>query len=189
MCPKAKDNIQINTEQASRLNKHIKMLMAIALLMFGFTFALIPFYNVFCKVTGLNGKIELNKVQLAKNSEIIDTARFINVQLTANKDANIQVEFEAQHKYFRFHPGEFVQANFRVKNLTNHDMSVQAIPSVTPGQGAKHVKKIVCFCFTQQKLKPNQEMIMPLRFTVAPQIPKRYQTITLSYTLFDVTKR
>jgi len=182
-------NPQAHTQKTRRLTKHIKILIASALLMFGFTFALIPFYNVFCKVTGLNGKIELNKVQLAKNTEVIDTARFINVQLTANKEAHVQVEFDAQHKHFRFHPGEFVQANFRVKNLTNRDMSIQAIPSVTPGQGAKHVKKIVCFCFQQQQLKPHQEMIMPLRFTVSPKIPKRYQTITLSYTVFDVTDK
>lgn len=179
----------LKSQQDDKLKKHIRRLIFVAVAMFGFAFALIPFYNVFCKVTGLNGKIDLNKTQVPNDITTMDTARFINVQLTANMDANIQAEFEPQNKKFTFHPGEYVQTDFRVKNLTNRPMTIQAIPSVSPGQGAKHVKKIVCFCFQKQELAPNQEMIMPLRFTVAPEIPKRYQTITLSYTLFDVTKR
>ena len=177
------------TPQAVKLKKHVTRLVLFVIAMFGFAFALIPFYNVFCKVTGLNGKPTLNGMINNGVMLDIDTSRFINVQLTANRDARIQAEFEPQNKKFTFHPGEFVQTNFRVKNLTNAPMTIQAIPSVSPGQGAKHVKKIVCFCFQKQYLEPNQEMIMPLRFTVTNEIPKRYQTLTLSYTLFDVTSR
>lgn len=164
--------------------------------MFGFAFALVPFYNVFCKATGLNGKTALNdnlditnlkNIRKIKNITI-DTSRFLTVQLTANVAAHTQASFEAEHKKYNFHPGEFVQTNFRVKNLTNQPMTIQAIPSVSPGQGAKHVKKIVCFCFQKQFLAPYQEMIMPLRFTVSAELPKRYKTLTLSYTLFDVTQ-
>lgn len=176
-------------EKAMRLKKQVRLLFLFVIGMFGFAFALIPFYNVFCKVTGLNGKPVLNGQLSPDQILTIDTSRFINVQLMGNRDAKIQAEFEPQNKKFTFHPGEFVQTNFRVKNLTNEPMTIQAIPSVSPGQGAKHVKKIVCFCFQKQELQPNQEMIMPLRFTVTQEIPKRYKTITLSYTLFDVTQR
>lgn len=184
MCPKPP-----LTPEAVKLKKHVKWLILFGIAMFGFAFALIPFYNVFCKVTGLNGKPTLNGKLGNGETLNIDTSRFINVQLTANRDAKIQAEFEPQNKKFTFHPGEFVQTNFRVKNLTHEPMTIQAIPSVSPGQGAKHVKKIVCFCFQKQELQANQEMIMPLRFTVTDEIPKRYKTITLSYTLFDVTER
>jgi cytochrome c oxidase assembly protein subunit 11 len=178
-----------NLQQSAKLKKHLKWLTFIAIGMFGFAFALVPFYNAFCKVTGLNGKPVLNGMVADPVNTHIDTSRFVNVQLTANTDAYTQAEFEPEHKKYTFHPGEFVQTNFRVKNLTDKPMTIQAIPSVSPGQGAKHVKKIVCFCFQKQELGPNQEMIMPLRFTVTDELPKRYKTLTLSYTLFDVTQR
>lgn len=176
-------------EKALKLKKHVTRLTVFVIAMFGFAFALVPFYNVFCKVTGLNGKTALNGTLSESDKPHIDTSRFVNVQLTANVDAHIQAEFEAEHKKYTFHPGEFVQTNFRVKNLTNKPMTIQAIPSVSPGQSAKHVKKVVCFCFQKQELEPNQEMIMPLRFTVTDELPNRYKTLTLSYTLFDVTQR
>lgn len=180
--------MSLNPAQEAQLKKHVLRLILLGIFMFGFAFALIPFYNAFCKVTGLNGKTALNDNPDIKKISI-DTARFVSVQLTANVDAYTQASFKAEHEKYSFHPGEFVQTNFRVKNLTDRPMTIQAIPSVSPGQGAKHVKKIVCFCFQKQQLAAHQEMIMPLRFTVGAELPKRYKTLTLSYTLFDVTQR
>lgn len=67
-------------------------------------------------------------------------------------------------------------------------MIVQAIPSVSPGLAAKHLKKTECFCFTKQMMKGKQGMAWPLLFHLDRELPKKIRTITLSYTLFDITK-
>jgi len=170
--------------QQQRLKKHVCIMVMVAMAMFGFGFALIPLYNAFCKVTGLNGKTE-NEIAMPVTH--IDTSRFLNLELLASINENIQFEFYAQKEKFMAHPGEYIDTAFWVRNLTDKPVVIQAIPSVAPGLAAKHVKKVVCFCFQRQDLGPNQVMKMPLRFTVASELPKKYNTVTLSYTLFDVT--
>jgi len=67
-------------------------------------------------------------------------------------------------------------------------MVIQAIPSVSPGIAAKHLKKTECFCFTKQYFKPSEQRIMPILFHIDIDLPKEINTVTLSYTLFDVSK-
>lgn len=87
------------------------------------------------------------------------------------------------------HPGEIVKLAFYAENKTDYTMTVQAIPSVTPGIAAKYLKKTECFCFTQQTLNGHEAMNMPLLFHLDTDLPKNVNTVTLSYTLFDVTGR
>ncbi len=164
--------------------KLIRILGLFVVGMFGFGYALVPLYNVLCKSLGINGK---TSNQVALNSESIDTSRSITIQFISTRNAEIPWEFKPGIQSIKIHPGENKRITFHAHNLTDKTMTVQAIPSVTPGLSAKYLKKTECFCFTQQTMKGHEEMDWPLIFHIDKDIPKRYRTITLSYTLFDIT--
>ncbi|MCS5710083.1 cytochrome c oxidase assembly protein [Candidatus Berkiella aquae] len=170
-----------------RLKKQLLIMLAIVAGMFLFCFALVPLYNVFCKVTGLNGKTAPTaQAPVGK----VDKSRTVTVELlTTLNHAMPPGEFSGKDRKVTLHPGEYVTTSYRVKNLTNQPRVVQAIPSVTPGLAAKHVNKVECFCFVHQPLNPLEEKEFRLVFTVDPALPAQYHTLTLSYTLFDVTDK
>jgi cytochrome c oxidase assembly protein subunit 11 len=161
-------------------------LIFIILGMFAFSYALVPLYNVMCKALGVNGKTggstQYNYVK-------IDKDRTITIEFIASNNDYLPWAFHPNLKKLRFHPGELKRVSFFAENDSDHEMTVQAIPSVTPGIAAKYLKKTECFCFTQQTLKQHEKMDMPILFHIDPALPKYIHTITLSYTLFDVTGR
>jgi cytochrome c oxidase assembly protein subunit 11 len=169
----------------------IKLLVVVAC-MFSFSFALIPLYNVFCQVTGLNGKVDArhpltyNPRYKTANADI--PPRLITVEFVVNLNHQLPFLFESEHTALQVVPGELTITSYYVKNLTNKKIVIQAIPSISPGIVAKHLKKLECFCFNKQTLNPGQEMKLPLRFWLETEFPDNVHRMTLSYTLFDVTK-
>lgn len=153
--------------------------------MFGFGYALVPLYNAMCKTFGINGK---PSNMVAKNDHSIDYSRTITVQFLATRNNYLPWKFEPISKSVKVHPGENKKVSFYAQNETDADMIVQAIPSVSPGLAAKHLKKTECFCFTQQMMRGKQGMPWPLLFHIDRDLPKNIRTVTLSYTLFDITK-
>lgn len=87
------------------------------------------------------------------------------------------------------HPGKMNEMNFYVRNVTNKTMSAQAVPSVTPFNAAEYMHKTECFCFEQQQLAQGEDLDMPLRFIIDQNIPADVKTLTLSYTLYDITEQ
>lgn len=164
----------------------ISKLLMITALMFAFTFALVPIYNVFCDVTGLNGKVDL-KIARYKN-EAVSKNRLIVLELDINHHQNVPCEFKAEKPALQVIPGELTHTTYHVKNLTDKKITIQAIPSISPGYLAKHLKKLECFCFEQQTLDPFESRDLPLRFWLETEIPENIHRMTLSYTLFDVTE-
>ena len=154
--------------------------------MFGFGFAMVPIYNVFCKVTGLNGKTDdtpyTGKVEP-------DLSRTIKVQFVATKNADMPWEFSPSQPSVEVHPGQVGELSFVAKNPTNRRIIGQAIPSVTPFEATNYLHKVECFCFTTQVLEPYEEKVMPLRIIIDQALPKlgKFNKLTLQYTLFDVT--
>jgi cytochrome c oxidase assembly protein subunit 11 len=174
--------------QKKPIKKQLYIMLGIVVGMFAFGFALVPIYSVFCKVTGLNGKVDTTPTFTASH---VDMTRTVTVELLATLNDSLPPhcgEFRAEHKKFVLHPGEFVTTSYYIKNLTDKEMAVQAIPSVTPGLAAKHIQKVECFCFQRQPLNPLEGKAMPLVFTVSPNLPKDIHTLSLAYTLFDVTQ-
>ena len=163
--------------------KLIGILALVCVGMFGFGYALVPLYNVLCDTLGINGKT--NASQQAE-SKVVDNSRVVRVQFLANKNANLPWEFRAEKNTMDVHPGETKKLSFYAKNDTDRQMTIQAIPSVTPGRAARHLKKTECFCFTQQTFKAHQAMDMPLLFHIDTKLPKDIKELTLSYTLFEV---
>ncbi|WP_133127666.1 cytochrome c oxidase assembly protein [Legionella nagasakiensis] len=170
---------------------HSKLLMiltAIVLGMFGFGFALVPIYNSLCKALNINGKINPEAVSYDANTHVAKE-RDVLVEFVATNNSGIPWDFYPKTRKLRIHPGEIAKLSFYAENKTSHTMTVQAIPSVTPGIAAKYLKKTECFCFTQQTLNGHEAMDMPLLFHIDTDLPANVKTITLAYTLFDVTNR
>lgn len=163
----------------------VAKLMGVALGMFAFGYGLVPMYNVLCKATGLNGKIS-GASELSGTP--IDKTRSVTVEFVTTNNANLAFEFYPLVKKIQVHPGENTRLAFMAKNDTSSDIVIQAIPSVSPGVAAKHLKKTECFCFTHQFFHPKEQRIMPILFHIDVELPKQINTVTLSYTLFDVSK-
>lgn len=159
----------------------------IALGMFGFGFALVPIYDAFCKYTGLNGKPDNTPYTYNAEKAGIDKSRTVTVQFLATNNAEMSWDFKPTVHKVKVHPGEIASLAFYVRNPTSKDMVGQAIPSVTPFEGTDFVHKTECFCFLSQPLAAHEEKEMPLKIVIDPELPKRIRTITLSYTLFDIT--
>ncbi|MDZ4212105.1 MAG: cytochrome c oxidase assembly protein [Methylotenera sp.] len=147
-----------------------------------FAFALVPLYDVLCSLTGLNGKTNNSTAVLSKSK--VDNTRWLNVQFTTNVMPGLGWNFYPKQTSIRLHPGQIETVIFIAKNTTNEVVVGRAVPSVTPGIAAANLKKIECFCFVNQSLKPGEEKEMPLRFFVSPELPKDVSDMTLSYAFF-----
>jgi len=162
--------------------KIIKKLLLLTVAMFGFGFALVPLYDVFCDVTGINGKTG-GKVTY-ETSPVVDKSRFIKITFLTSLNESMPWSFKAQQSYIEVHPGEPTTVNFIAKNLTNKMIIGQAVPSVSPGLAAAYFHKTECFCFTQQALQAGEEKLMPVTFIVDSELPEDTHEIALSYTFF-----
>ncbi len=168
-----------------KIEKSVKRLMVIVFAMFGFGFALVPLYDVFCDITGLNGKT--NTTAAVYDVDGIDRSRIVKVQFISRNAKGIPWQFKPMVNEVSVHPGEMKLVKFYAKNESAYDIVGQAVPSVSPGQAAVYLQKIECFCFNQQPLKANEEVEMALQFYVDPELPSDIKTLTLSYTLYDIT--
>ncbi len=161
----------------------------ITVLMFGFGFALVPLYDVFCDLTGLNGKVSLTPIHPVSTPGEVPDVRQIQMQFIAINNETLPWEFAPREFSLPIQLGKPYVTHYRAKNLSSRSMTVQAIPSVSPGLAAQHLSKMECFCFEQQRLEAGEEMDMAVRFVVSPSLPQSFSVMTLSYTLFDVSDK
>lgn len=155
--------------------------------MFAFGFLLVPLYDVFCEITGLNGKTG-GRYVYEEQQVIVDESRQVTVQFTSSNNAGMAWEFRPVQASVTLHPGELVEVKYYARNPTSERIVGQAVPSVSPFKAAEYLHKTECFCFTQQVLEPGEEIEMPLFFFVDRDLPKDVTKLTLSYTMFDVTQ-
>jgi len=168
-----------NKNSTSRV---ITRLMFVVVGMFGFGFAMVPLYDVFCDVTGINGKTG-DKVTLAENLQV-DTSRVIEVEFIASLNESMPWEFKPMQHSIKVHPGEPTRIAYVAVNKTDQAIVGQAVPSVAPGRAAAYFQKTECFCFTEQKLEAGEEKEMPVIFVVDPELPDDVSQLALSYTFF-----
>lgn len=157
--------------------------------MFAFGFALVPIYNSLCKALGINGKPTAMVAASDLSKLKVQNDRVVTVEFVATNTGGVPWEFYPKVSKVKVHPGEITKLAFYAENKTKFKMTVQAIPSVTPGIAAKYIKKTECFCFQRQTLNGHEAMNMPLLFHLDAELPKQVKTITLAYALFDVTGR
>lgn len=158
-------------------------LLVVAVMMFGFGYAMVPFYRVICDALGLNSVVKADEQPV--NTQV-DTGRLLKIELDANLRSNLPWTFTPVEKSVSVHPGAFTQITYEVRNQSDRPVTGQAIPSFGPQLAARYFKKLDCFCFTQQTLAPGEVRRMPVVFVIEPGLPQDVNTITLSYTFFEV---
>lgn len=162
----------------------LSKLLVVAVMMFGFGYALIPVYKQICELTGINLLTPKDAtVEPVANTQV-DKTRTITIEFDAN--AQGPWRFRPTVSSMQVHPGEMAQVVYEVVNTQPRSIDAQAIPSYAPQQAAAHFKKVECFCFQQQTLKPNEAKQMPVVFYVDPALPRDVKIITLSYTFFEI---
>jgi cytochrome c oxidase assembly protein subunit 11 len=159
-------------------------LIIIAVAMFGFAYALNPFYRQICEALGLNVLTQKDgTVALDKNTQV-DKTRNITIEFDGN--AQGPWRFRPTVSNMTVHPGELNTVMYEVVNTQPREMNAQAIPSYAPQSAMPYFQKVECFCFKQQTLKPKEARQMPVVFFIDPKLPREVKTITLSYTFFEV---
>ncbi len=171
------------TKRTLRINRQMFVRLSFfALLMFGFGYAMVPYYKKFCQVTGLNNLLQPDTV--VSNTQV-DKSRWVTLEFDANTHG-MPWQFAPVQRSVRVHPGEMAQVAFEIKNNGGSTMVGQAIPSYGPKHGAPFVKKLECFCFKQQVLAAGESRQMPVQFVIDAALPASVTTLTLSYTFFEV---
>lgn len=172
-------------ETDRRFNRSMMLrLLVVVGVMFGFGYALVPLYKAICEITGLNVVTtrELHGGSL-KNTQV-DTSRTVTVEFDAN--ARGPFAFRPVKRSMEVHPGEMTTIVYEVANAQSRQIAAQAIPSYAPKQATEYFRKVECFCFKQQTLKPHEAREMPVVFVIDPKLPKDVKNITLSYTFFEI---
>ena len=172
--------------------KMLGKLGVIVLAMFGFGYALVPIYKAICEMTGINilalgdKQIPGATPKLPANTQV-DVSRIITIEFDANSRGPWL--FKPAQNSVKVHPGELTTVMYEFQNMQNRTMSAQAIPSYAPAQAGAHFSKLECFCFQQYTLAPGEKKQWPVAFVIDPKLSKDVQTITLSYTFFEVGGR
>ncbi len=170
----------------SRTRRTVAKMLLVVVGMFGFGFAMVPAYQVFCEITGFNGFVSLQPAANPDSAAAVDTERTVNVEFVATVNESRPWVFRPETSRLEVRPGELHTVYFVTENTTNRDTVSQIIPSVAPGNASRYLHKTECFCFTEQPFEANQSRKMPVTFFIDPAISERTTTVTLSYTLFDL---
>ena len=168
-------------------NTHTFLLVALALGMFGFAFALVPLYNVICEITGLNGRTSAQAALIGEiEASAVPVDREVTIEFLAKVARGMPWQFRPMEDKLVVRPGEMRATTFYVRNRAQRPVTGQAVPSVSPGQAALYLKKVECFCFEQQELPAGGEMEMRVTFYLDPELPADINELTLAYTMFNV---
>ena len=164
-------------------------LLVVALLMFGFGYALVPMYRAICEALGVNvlSLAEQRRADAAAgrgSNTQVDLSRTVTVEFDAN--ARGPWDFKPAVASVQVHPGELTTVMYEFRNKQDRTMAAQAIPSYAPKQSMAHFNKLECFCFNEYTLQPGESKQWPVVFIIDPKLPKDVSTITLSYTFFEV---
>ena len=162
-------------------------LVVVAVAMFAFVFVvMVPLYNVLCDALGINGKT--TGQAYTSVPAVVDESRTVTIQFVATNNESMPWEFGPSTTAMKVHPGAVNDTVFHARNPMPQAMVAQAIPSVSPARAAEFFHKTECFCFNQQPLDGKTAADMPLQFIIDQDLPRDIKTITLSYTIFDVTE-
>ncbi len=178
------DNKEPQQNQAISKKFWLKLVL-IPVGMFAFAFALVPLYDTFCDITGLNGRTSNTQYQ-GKLTTDIDNDRVISVDFLATTSPGFPIHFYPLQRKIDIAPGKIYSIKFAVENNTDKLITGQAIPSFAPGIAASHFKKLQCFCFNNQEFKAHQKKEMTVRFFVDSKLDKNVHDITLSYNFFKI---
>ena len=157
-----------------------------AMVMFGFGFAIAPYYDAICDYVGIGGRVKEASPEQAYQA---DQAREITVDFVTAVNGKMPLEFRAETAKLKVHPGQYYTVNFYAENTSDHKLVGRAIPSISPAWASAHFQKTECFCFSEQEFEPHKGRRMPVRFTVDPSVQADITEMALAYTFFDITEK
>jgi len=175
------------------MSRNSRTALAAFLLVFGMAglaYASVPLYRMFCQATGFAGTPLRDEAGRAPG----DSGHMISVRFDANTSSALPWRFAPVDTHRNVAIGARNIALFTARNLSDHPVTGTATFNVTPVQAGQYFTKIQCFCFTEQRLSPGQEVQMPVVFFVDPKIlddpdTRNISEITLSYTFYPVDRR
>lgn len=167
-------------------NRTLTLLVGVVATMVSLSFAAVPFYDWFCRVTGYAGT---TSIAAAGSDVVLD--RTIRIRFDASLEAGMPWEFRPVQREMEVRIGETNLAFYEAYNPTDRVVAGTAGFNVSPDSAGGYFTKIDCFCFTQQVLQPGERVQMPVSFYVDPAMmddpdARFLKAITLSYT-FHVT--
>jgi cytochrome c oxidase assembly protein subunit 11 len=170
------------SEREAGNRRMLTRLSIVAVGMFGFGFALVPFYDHICRALGVNSLVE--RAELPANTQV-DLTRKVTIEFDANAHG-MPWRFQPAVRHMEVHPGQMVHLDYEVANVRSSAVTGQAVASYGPALAGRFVRKLECFCFTQQTLAAGETRRMPVTFIVDASLPADINTFTLSYTFFEV---
>lgn len=152
--------------------------------MTGLSFAAVPLYDMFCRVTGFGGTTQVADAPAGRVLQ-----RRIRIRFNADVNQDLPWEFRPEVREVALNVGESALVSYQTRNLSDQPVVGQAVYNVTPQKAGYYFNKVQCFCFEEQRLEPGQTVDMPVYFFVDPAIAddpnlNDVNTITLSYTFF-----
>jgi len=172
----------MSPEQTVDNRRTLTRLSIVAVAMFGFGFALVPFYDKICVALGVNSLVE--RTEPAANTQV-DMTRAVTIEFDANAHG-MPWRFRPTVRHMEVHPGQLVQVDYEVANVRSESVTGQAVVSYGPSLAGRFFRKLDCFCFTQQTLAAGETRRMSVSFVIDASLPADINTITLSYTFFEV---
>lgn len=159
---------------------------SVAVVMAGASFAAVPFYRLFCQMTGYGGTPRIVPAAQAAPSK---SGKTITVRFNADVAKDMPWRFAPEQASVTLPLGESGLAFFSARNMADRAITGQAVYNVTPNKAARYFNKTQCFCFVDYRLGPGQKADLPVSFYVDPRIAQDpetedVRTITLSYTFF-----
>lgn len=174
-------------KQLSGRRTAIKLAL-IPIAMFGFGYALVPLYDVFCQQFGLQGRGTTITDESSVDPAGVDRSRDIKMEFVTSTNGDLPWKFKALTGTTSVHPGALNEAHFVVENTSDKTIVGRAIYNVTPSVASVYFSKTECFCFTEQTLEPGERLEMPVRYMINPDLPNNIKGVTLSYTFFELSE-
>ncbi len=173
----------MNAESTNARRLGVGGMVAVSLLAFGFSFALVPLYRIACeKVFGI--RLERGASDAGEAMASIRSERMVTVTFDGGVNSKLPWEFGPRQMSMQVRPGELYETTYFARNTSDRDIVGSATPSVAPARASQYFNKTECFCFTAQTLVAGETREMPVRFIVDPDLPEDVRTLTLSYTFF-----
>jgi len=161
-------------------------LTVVTLLAFGFGFALVPLYSLFCSVTGYGNREDLERASAPPAAAPgTNATREVTVEFVANLPTVGNWQFRPEVHSIKVVPGRLYEAKFYAANETGRATWAQAVPDIAPSKATPYFHKTECFCFSPQQFAVGEARDMPVRFFIDPALPKYVDRITLAYTFYD----
>jgi cytochrome c oxidase assembly protein subunit 11 len=177
----------VDNKDRQRANARLVWGMVLAAgVMFGFGFAIAPYYDAICDYVGIGGRVKGASQEQVYQA---DQNREITVEFVSAVNGTMPLEFHPETTKLKIHPGQYYTVNFYAENTSDKKIMGRAIPSISPAWATAHFKKTECFCFSEQEFQPHEGRHMPVRFVVDPEVQTDITEMALAYTFFDITEK